>query len=137
VLDRVLDQRLDHHRRELGRQQPFGHRDVDLQAVFHPHLQDLEVGPDHRHLAAEVVRGRMSLAHRRHRGAQQRDQVLLHLARALRVGLDQVVDRGQRVEQEVRLDLRLHRRHARFDDLALERLGLGDLGRDDCLSPRP
>jgi hypothetical protein len=46
----------------------------------------------------------------------------------LRVGLDQVVDRGQRVEQEVRLHLRLHGGHARFHHLALERFGLGRLG---------
>ena len=129
VLDRVLDQRLDHHRRELGREQAVGHVDARLQAVFHAHLEDLEVGPDHRHLAAQVVRRRVRIAHRRHRGPQQRDQVLLHLAGARRIGLDQVIDRGQRVEQEVRLDLRLHRRHARLDDLALELFRLGRLGR--------
>src|SRR5260221_1879418 len=36
---------------------------------------------------------------------------LFRSARARRVDLDQVVDAGERVEEEVRLDLRLHRGH--------------------------
>ena len=81
VLDRVLDQRLHHHLRELGRQQAVRHVDGGVQALFHAHLQDLEVRPDHRQLAAQVAGPAVAgLAHRRHAGAQQRDQVLLHHA---------------------------------------------------------
>src|SRR5437763_33818 len=61
--------------------------------------------------------------------AQQRDPVLLHLARPRRVGLDQVVDRRQRVSQDTRLDRGLHRRHARLADFAPLRFGLRCLGR--------
>jgi hypothetical protein len=104
--------------------------DLGLQPLFHAHLQDLEVGPDHGQLAAQVAHGAIGigLAHGGHGGPQQRDQVLLHLAGARRVGLDQVVDAGQRVEQEVGLDLGLHGGHAGLDDLALQRLALGVLG---------
>jgi hypothetical protein len=107
----------------------LGHLDVRGQALFHADLQDLDVGPHHGQLAAQVARAAVGrVAHRRHAGTQQRDQVLLHLAGAGRVGLDEVIYRGQRVEQEVRLDLRLHRGHAGFDHLAAQLLGLGRLG---------
>ena len=50
-----------------------------------------------------------------------------------RVGLHQVLDVGERVEEEVRLDLRLHERQARLEDVLLElvalRLGLEDARR--------
>ncbi len=129
VLDGVLHQALQHHRRKLGREQAVGHVDHRVQAFFHAHLQDLEVGPYDGQFATQVARAAgIGLAHRGHARTQQRDQVLLHARRARRVGLDQVVDRGQRVEQEVRLHLGLHRRHARLDHLALQCLGFGRLG---------
>ena len=124
VLDGVLDQRLQHHGREVCGAQAFRHVDPRLEALFHAHFQDLEVGPHHVKLAPEV--GRL-LAHRRHGGAQERDQVLLHLARARRIDLDQVIDARERVEEKMRLDLRLHRRHLRFGELTLEAFRVGDL----------
>ena len=102
---------------------------LGLQAVFHAHLQDLEVGPDHRHLAAEVARPPASAS--RIVGIDARSSAIrffcIWLARGGSVSIRWSID-GQRVEQEVRLDLRLHRRHARLDHLALELLGLGGLG---------
>ena len=44
----------------------------------------------------------------------------MHGRGARRIGLDQVFHRGQRVEQEVRLDLGLHHLHLRFRHLALQ-----------------
>ena len=52
----------------------------------------------------------------------------MHGGGARRVGLDQVLNTGQRIEQKVRLHLRLHGGHARLHHLALERLGFGHLG---------
>ena len=40
-----------------------------------------------------------------------------------------MIDRGQGIEQEMRLDLGLHRRHPGFDDLALQRFGFGRFSR--------
>jgi hypothetical protein len=57
--------------------------------------------------------------------AQIADEALLHLRRPRRVGLDELVDAGQRIEQEVRFDLRLQCLHARLHDRALELLRLG------------
>jgi hypothetical protein len=100
---------------------------IDGQAFFHAHLQQVEVGLDHVELAAEVG-GQVGVAHLRNHGAQVLDQGALHGRGARRIGLDQVLDRGQGVEQEVRLDLGLHRLHPGFGQLALHRFALGDGG---------
>ena len=47
------------------------------------------------------------------------------------IGLDQVLDVGERVEQEVRLDLRLHELQLRLEDVLLELVALG-LGLGDA-----
>ena len=52
----------------------------------------------------------------------------MHLGGARRVGLDKLVDAGQRIEEEMRLDLGLQRFHARFQHGALELLGFRPLG---------
>jgi hypothetical protein len=44
------------------------------------------------------------------------------------IGLDELVDAAQCIEEEMRLDLGLQRFHARFHHSALELLGLGPLG---------
>lgn len=55
MLDGVFDEALDDHGRELGRQQPLGHVELGRQPLLHAHLQDLQIGPHHRHLAAQVA----------------------------------------------------------------------------------
>ena len=82
--------------------------------------------------AAEIdlltQRGPAAVAHLRHGRAQVADEALLHPGCARRVGLDELVDAGQRIEEEMRLDLRLQRLHARFQHGALELFGFGALG---------
>ena len=130
MFDGVFHQGLNHHGWELGRHQTIANVNRCCQALFHAHFQDLEVGPDHGQLAAQVARRAVAgLAQAGHAGAQQGDEVLLHHAGFGRIGLDQVVNRRQGVEQKVRLHLRLHGRHARFHDLAFERFGLCRFGR--------
>ena len=127
VLDRVLDQRLQHHRREHRRFQAFGDVDDRSQALLHSNGHDFQERARQVQLLTE--RGPAAFAHLRHRRAQVADQALLHLRRALRVGLDQLVDARQRVEQEMRLDLRLQCFHPRFQHGALELLGFRAFGR--------
>src|SRR6266571_8583841 len=54
VLDRVLDHRLQHHRREGRAAQAVGDLQVDRQALFHAHLEQVQVSLDHVHFAPEV-----------------------------------------------------------------------------------
>ena len=67
-------------------------------------LHQREVVVDARELVGQRMLG---LAARGERGAQEGDQVVEHLLRARRVGRDQRAQVGQRVEQHVRLELRL------------------------------
>ena len=54
VLDRVLDQRDQHHRRERAALERLGHLDREFQARAHAHAVDLEEGARHVDLAPEV-----------------------------------------------------------------------------------
>jgi hypothetical protein len=127
MLDRILHQSLQHHRREQRRLQALRHRNDGLEAPFHANGHDLEEGAREVHLLAK--RGPAALAHLRHGGAQVADEALLHLRGARRVGQDELVDARQGVEQEMRLDLRLQRFHARLHHGPLELLGFRALGR--------
>ena len=57
----------------------------------------------------------LALRKLRQRGAQVGEQVSEQARRLRRVGLGEVLDRCQRVEQEVRLDLRLHQLQLGFE----------------------
>jgi hypothetical protein len=127
VLDGVLDHRLQHHRREGRAAQALGHAQAHVEAFFHAHLEQVEIGAGHVEFASEVA-AQVGVAHLRDHRAQVLDQAALHGRGARRVGLDQVLDRGQGIEQEVRLDLGLHRLHPRFRHLALHRFALGRRG---------
>src|SRR5450631_2002668 len=123
---RVFHQGLQHHRWEDRRFQAFRNNDHRLQPSFHSHRHDFQEGAGQIDLLTE--RRPAAFAHLRHGRAQVADQALLHLRGARRVGLDELVDAGQGVEQEMRLDLGLQRFHARFQHGALELFGFRPLG---------
>ena len=123
VLDRVLHERLQHHRRKYRGPQALRHVDRGLEAFLHAHRHDLQERAREIDLLAE--RRPATLAHLRHRRAQVADEALLHPGRARGIGADQLVDACERVEQEMRLDLRLQRLHPRLERRPLELLGLG------------
>ena len=77
------------------------HVDPHPQAIFEPGVLDIQVRLDQLQLAAE----RRELAFRSQHAAQERGQPHQRRERARRRGLDQVADGGERVEQEVRVDL--------------------------------
>ena len=85
-------------------------------------LQDVEVRLGERDLLPERRRLRAQLRQRR---AQVGDQVAQHPSRLRRIGLGQVLHRRQRVEQEMRLDLRLHQLQLRLDRLLRQQVPLG------------
>ena len=103
----VLHQRLQRQERHRDRQ----HLRRDLQ----PHLQPLaEAGPLQREVAvdrAQLLGQRGELAVRPERVAGELGELQQQLARPLRVGPDEGGDRGQRVVDEVRADLRPQRAH--------------------------
>jgi len=121
VLDRVLDQRLQHHGWEHRRFQAFGDVDDRSQALIHSNGHYFQERARQVQLLTECRP--TAFAHLRHRRAQVADQALLHFRRPLGVGLDQLINARERVEQEMRLDLRLQCFHPCFDDRALELLG--------------
>ena len=89
----------------------------ELQPIGHAHVHELEVRADQLELLAER-RGRLVQA--RHGGAQVGDQAAQHGGGLRRSRVDQRLHVGQRVEQEVRRDLRLQQAQARVERLALE-----------------
>ncbi len=112
---RVLDQRKQQQwrKRQLAefRGQLDGHGKSRTQAQGH----DIEVAPTQLELIRQRGGRRGPLvAHARQGRAQVLCQRLHELLRAPRVGLDFGADRGERVEQEVRLDLRLQHRQPRL-----------------------
>ena len=116
VLDRVLDQREQHQRRHPGC--PAAGRDIDRegQPAAHADLLDVEVRRHMIDFAAERGFGR---AHLRQRDGKIMLQVLHHSRAAGAVGFVEPLDMRKRVEQEMRLDLRLHLQ-ARLHHLAFE-----------------
>src|SRR5882672_3778514 len=126
MLDGVFHQSLQHHRREDRRFQAFRNTHDRLQASFHSHTHDFQKGAAKLDLLTQ--RGPAAFAHLRHGGAQVADQALLHPGGARRVGLDELVDARQCIEEKVWLDLGLQRSHARFQHGTLELFGFGPLG---------
>ncbi len=105
----------------IGGQRSAERRIVDmqrkLQTIRHAHVHQLEIRLDQLQLAAER---RDRLVEPRHRGAQIRDETAQHRRRLRRSGIDQRLHVGQRVEKEMRRDLRLQEMQARIERLALE-----------------
>ena len=106
------------------RAQRIRHVDREIEPRSHPHLQDVEVGLGEFDLLPER---RARAAHLRQRGAQIRKQVPEQPGRLRRVGLGQELHGGERVEQEMRLDLRLHQLQLGLHRVLREQqpLGLG------------
>src|SRR6185295_14556660 len=83
----------------------FRDRALDLQPVPEAHLLDREIAIDQ----CELVVERDGLARAElERLAQEVAQAFAHAPRTLRVRADERVDRVERVEQEVRIELRAH-----------------------------
>ena len=101
MLDGVLDERLQNERRHANVRSPARNVDVHAQALLEPGAFDVEVRLHHLELAAE----RRELSVGSQDAAQQRRQLQQRLECAWRRGLDQVADRRQRVEEEVRIEL--------------------------------
>ena len=110
VLDGVLDDRLQQQRRQPERPQRLGHRHQHAQPLLESGALDLQIRLDQLELTSE----RRHLALGPQHAAQQRGQTHQRVERALRRRLNQVADRRQRVEQEVRVDLRSQRAQLRF-----------------------
>ena len=85
-------------------------------------LQDVEIGLGEVDLAPERRRLRAELRERR---AQIRDQVPEQPVGLGGIGFGEVLHRRERVEQEVRLDLRLHQLELGLDRLLREQVPLG------------
>ena len=119
VLDGVFHQRKKHH----GRDAEVGQFARQVYGVgkprSHAHGQDIQIGAHHLHVAAQRGAG---FAHLRDGGAQITDQVVDHFRRRGRVRLDQDLHVGQRVVEEVGLDLRLEQHEPRFGHLLAEEI---------------
>ena len=119
VLDRVLDDRLHEERRQADLPGLGGCVDRDLELRAEARLLQREVALD----VAEFLGERDELLRARQRPAHvvgERDD---QPPRAFGVGADEACDRVQAVEDEVRLHLRLHRRHLRPGELCELQLG--------------
>ena len=122
MLDRVLDQRDQQVRRKRMLRQVGRHVDVEREPRAHPHLEDVEVRGGEADFLAQRRRARAQL---RQRGAQVVDQVRQQPAGLARIRFRQVLDGRQRVEQEVRLDLRLHEFQFGLDRVLRHQVALG------------
>ncbi len=118
VLDRILGEREQHHRRKRIVAQRGWHVDREREVLAHADLQHVEIGADEIGLLPER---RRTAAQLRQRGAQVADDVVEHGDAARHVALAQPLDVGERVEQEVRLDLRAHHLQPRLEHLPVER----------------
>ena len=118
VADRILDQRHQHHRRKGQRlAAPPATSTRTVRRIAHPDLLHVQIRERQRQLVAE--RG-VAAAHARQHCAEVARQVSSIASRGRRVGHEQPPHVGEGVEQEMRLDLRLHHLQARFGELALE-----------------
>ena len=109
VLDRVLDERLQQHA-----------RDHDVEGVGVDRFLDLQLGAEAHRLDVQVLVDRLELLPQRHevllaaqQAAEQPRELHDQHPRRLRLRPDQRRDRGQRVEEEVRVDLAGERLDAR------------------------
>jgi hypothetical protein len=111
VLDRVLDQGEQHERREAKARDLLGHLDRDREPAADPQLVDVEVGARELQLLLERRRG---LAHAGKRGVQVVQQPVEHAPALPGIAPIEPLHVGERVEQEVRLHLRLEGLQARL-----------------------
>ena len=99
-------------------------RDVDDEAhsATDAHLQNVEIGLDQFNFLAKRRRADAQLGQRR---PQVIDQVTEQRARFLRTRFRQILDRCERVEQEVRFNLLLHQLELRLDRLFRQQVAIG------------
>jgi hypothetical protein len=116
VLDRVLHQRLQQHRRHGSAFERRGQLQSPTQPRPHAQRHDLQVGAQLRELPAK--RHRLGLR-RRQRAAQVDDEPVDHGLGAIRVLAHQPAQIGQGVEEHVRLELRAQQAKLRLDRQAL------------------
>ena len=119
VVHRVLEQRLQHQRRQQRVRGRAVEVPDDAQPLAQAQLLDFGVALEQRDLVGQAH----ELARVRHQGAKQVRQVLERALGALRVAADERQHRVQAVEQEVRADARLQRLQPRFGKRGRMRLG--------------
>jgi hypothetical protein len=119
MLDRILDERLQQHRRHAGLLQRLGEVEPPCEPRSHPQRHDLEVRAQLREFAGER---RRVLPRCRQRAAQVDDQLVDHRLREPRVDVDERAQVRERVEQHVRFELRAQQPQLRLEREAL-RLG--------------
>ena len=103
--------------RHAGFHQRRGNVDLDAQPLAHADLLDVDIGTRERQFMSE--REVLPAAHLRQRRSHVLGEALQHRPAPLRVDLMQPQDVRERVEEEVRLDLRLQRLQPHFGFLAL------------------
>jgi hypothetical protein len=122
VLDGVLHQRDQHHRRERRHSSASG---TSMAKSSREPMRTRWISRNARAMSTSRPEVGRALAHLRQRRAQVLDEALQHPRGRRRVGLDQVLHVGERVEEEVRLDLRLHELQARLEHVLLQLVALG------------
>ena len=117
VPDGILDQRQQGGRRTANLQRRRVDVDRVVEAIGHAHLHQLEIRPNQLQLALDRCRG---LVEQRHRRAQVRREAAQHGRRMRRARIDERLHVRERVEEEMRRDLRLQQMEARVERLPLE-----------------
>ena len=121
MLDRVLDQGREHHRRNAGAQQRLWHVDQALEARAHSDLLYAEVSRDELDFVGETG---VVVAHPRQCSAQIACKLREHGAPCAGIALAEAAHVGQGIEEEMRLDLRLQEAQPRLELLLFERRAL-------------
>ena len=116
MADRVLHQQLQHERRNTRRAQRVRHVEIHRQPLEAQHL-DLQVCIDEPEL---VLQRRLLTARDGERGAEERGECRDRGVGLRRVGVHEARDRVQRVEQEVRVQLKPERLQPRRRELRLQ-----------------
>ena len=106
VLDRVLDERLEQHRRHLRMGQAAVGVDGELQPPAEPRLLDVEIGAREGKL---LIERRPLLVGSPQRVAEHFGELLDRRVGSRRIGVNERRNRVERVEQEMRIDLRAQR----------------------------
>ena len=105
----------------VGGQRIVQRRRVDvhrvLEAIGHAHLHQLEIWSNELQLALDRCGG---LVEQRHRRAQVRGEAPQHDRRMRRARIDERLHVRERVEEEMRRDLRLQQMQSRVERLTLE-----------------
>ncbi len=118
MLDRILDQRGQHHRRQLGFPELFGHGNAQFEPLAHSSLLHAEVGERQCQFTRER---RATTAHLWQCRAQITREVVQHCPALAGIGLVEALDMGQGVEQEMGLDLCVQHPHLRLGHLSFQR----------------